>query len=96
MIDEAEQSTNGETEENVTGITGSKNESINIPTEILQGINSSGMYVYMYICTYYLPILPSNVNFLFLTRQYFQLYCPVHFNFRAHCALCVYTIVSNE
>lgn len=45
MIDEAEQSTSGETEEDVTGITGSEDESIIIPTEILQGINSTGMYI---------------------------------------------------
>ena len=49
VIDGAEQSASDETKEGLTGIIGSKNESINIPAEILQDINSTGMYVCMHI-----------------------------------------------
>ena len=36
-----------ETEAAVTGIIGAKNESIDIPTELFQNQNSTGMYTYI-------------------------------------------------
>lgn len=60
VIDKAEQSPSGETEVLLTGITGSDHESIDIPTEILQDINSTGICIH--VCALLKPNITSANN----------------------------------